>query len=102
MRADPQAVLHQVLEFIDLGQPVDPGLVALAVESSALENMHALFEKEETTGTEGRKPKKFRAGQGKTNQSLAHLGTGVEDEYRKLFDADDDFTQCARQFGYDG
>jgi hypothetical protein len=102
MRADPHTVLHKVLDFIDLGEPIIPEYVAQAVDSSALDNLHALFEQEKKASQGGPKVKKFRAGQGKTNQSLATLGEDIEEEYQKLFAADDDFAQCARQFGYNG
>jgi hypothetical protein len=107
MRADPLAALIRVLEFLDLGEPVAGEHAAQAAESSALENMRALSEKEAQArearvGGDGQKVKVKRFGQGLTNQSLACLGEDVEDAYQKLFQADDDFAQCARQFGYDG
>lgn len=102
MRADPPGALYQVLDFLDLGQPVDPDNVAQAVESSSIENMHALWAQEETTNQNHGEGRKFRAGRGLSNQSLADLGTDIEDEYKKLFQADDELAVCARQFGYTG
>jgi Sulfotransferase domain len=102
MRADPVAALHHVLDFVDPGQPVVAEDAALAVESSSLDNMHALWEKDEPIGPGRRPAKKFRAGQGLSNQSLARLSPDIENEYRKLFQTDDDFAQCARTFGYHG
>jgi sulfotransferase family protein len=102
MRADPVTVFRQILEFIDLGEPVVQRYVEMAVESSALENMHTLWQNEQPFTEDGRKVKKFRAGQGLTNQSLAGLGADIEEGYQKLFAADDDFALAARKFGYTG
>ena len=102
MRADPSGALRQVLDFLDLGRPIVAEYVAQAVESSSLENMHALWEQEETTGQNRGEGRKFRAGQGLSDQSLAGLGPDIEDEYTKLFQVDDELAVCARQFGYNG
>jgi sulfotransferase family protein len=102
MRADPRTVFRQILEFIDLGQPVDQQYVDMAVESSDLDNMHQLWDKEQPFSQDGTRIKKFRAGQGLTNQSLAALSTDIEEGYQKLFSADDEFALAARKFGYTG
>ncbi len=99
MRADPTAVLHRIVDFLDLGQPVDSGAVERAAESSAMENMRALEVKNLNDSV---KAKPVRVGQGRHSQSLTSLGADIEEAYRRLFQDDSDFAQAARQFGYDG
>ena len=99
MRTDPTAALHRIVDFLDLGQPVDSEAVERAVESSALENMRALEAKKLN---DSGKAKPVRVGQGRHSQSLACLGSDIEEAYRQLFQNDNDFSLTARQFGYDG
>jgi hypothetical protein len=109
MRANPAATLLQILEFLDLGEPVDEEYVKQAVESTSLRNMHAILEQEKAalrggpkSRQDGSKEKIKHVGQGLSNQSLAHLGTDIEEAYQKLLETDDDLAVCARQFGYAG
>lgn len=100
LRAEPEATLHKVLDFLDLGEPVDPEYVALAVSSTSLDKMHELWGEESLAGENGKRVPKFLAGHGRTGQSLAGLGAEIEASYQKLFEADDDLAVVARQFGY--
>jgi sulfotransferase family protein len=105
MRADPAATLYKILDFLDLGQPVAMADVTRAVETSALEKMRDIESRQgggQATREDG---KLFRArgqfaGRGLHNQSLAHLGDDVEEKYQELFQSDNEFSGCARQFGY--
>jgi hypothetical protein len=98
-----------MLEFIDLGEPIAEEYVTQAVESTALENMHVIQEKElaarqdrPNKRQDGSKVKIKNVGQGLTNQSLAGLGADIEEAYQKLFEANDDLAVCARRYGYTG
>lgn len=100
LRADPESTLHKVLEFLELGEPIDPEYVALAVSSTSIDRMHELWTEEKFTDDDGNRVPKFLAGHGRTGQSLEGLGADIETDYCKLFDADDDLAVVARQFGY--
>lgn len=106
MRADPAATLYKILDFLDLGEPVAMADVTRAVETSTLDKMRDI-ESRQGGGQASQDGKPFRArgqfaGRGLHNQSLAHLGDDVEEKYQELFQADNEFSRCARQFGYHG
>lgn len=106
IRADTVGSLHQVLDFLDLGGPIDPDRVRSAVENSSIKNMRRLEEGNSRTvgagepGASGSPSLRF-VRQGLNNQSLAVFGADVEAAYQELLAADEEFSACAKQFGYD-
>jgi hypothetical protein len=109
MRADPAGKLREIIEFIGLGPAVEPDRLRRAVESSALERMRSikgLSQRRKLKWSSGihafrdRRENQF-LGQGLTNQSLAFLGEGVETAYRQLLTEDEEFSLCAKRYGYE-
>lgn len=107
MRVDPVAALHKIVTFLDLGEPVVADEVARAVESSSLDRMRALEERESggesPVNPEATSPFRRRGqfvGHGRHGQSLARIGDDIEERYAGLVSGDNDFSRCARQFGY--
>lgn len=105
MRAKPAEKLRQIVEFLDLGTAITAEEIQRAVEVNSLADMRALEIKERSAVPGmGRSPFGSRGtfvGQGLHNQSLASLGDDVEAEYRQLVQSGEEFSQCARMFGYD-
>lgn len=95
MRSAPAKALHQVLEFLDLGEKIEADRVTTAVECSSLPRMR---DAEEIIGPRGLNG--FYFGDGLRGQSLTVIGEGIEAAYQQLLREDDEFLRCAQQFGY--
>ena len=104
MRADPVTTLHKIVTFLDLGEPVVAEDVARAVESTSMDRLRTMEQRESgaprATSPYGRRGQ--FVGHGLNGQSLTRLGDDVEERYASLFSEDNEFSRCARQFGYTG
>lgn len=106
LRADPATAMHKILDHLGAG-PADPERLAAAVASTSMDNMRSLEQGGEGKVSPDQREGAFRAkgsfvGKGAHNQSLAHLGADVEESYQQLFATDNEFSACAREFGYHG
>jgi hypothetical protein len=99
LRADPAARLAEVVEFLNLGGPADQERIKRATENSSQEKMRAL-ENSTRQGVEHAREFPW-VGKGMSNQSLAGFGEDIEVAYKQLLEDDEEFSRCARQFGYD-
>lgn len=104
MRAEPTAALHKILDHVGAG-PVDPERLAAAVASTSMDSLRTLEQSGEGKISPDQRDGAFRAkgsfvGQGRHNQSLAHLGEDVEEAYQQLLATDEEFSACVREFGY--
>jgi Sulfotransferase domain len=95
MREAPVKILHEILEFLDLGVTIDPDRVQAAVKHASLSRMRAA---EEIMGRDGLHG--FYFGDGLCDQSLTILGEDIETAYERLLRDDEEFFRCARQFRY--
>jgi hypothetical protein len=103
MRADTVTTLHKIVTFLDLGEPVTDDDVVRAVESSSMNKMRTMEEREPSGSSTSRYGRRGQfVGPGLSGQSLARLGDDVEERYANLFLDDNAFSRCARQFGYTG
>jgi hypothetical protein len=103
MRGDPVGTLRQILEFLDLGRPVDLDDVRRAVEHSTLDSMRAL-ERRSPVEVPGFSPFGGHGefvGEGRHNQSLAFIGDDVEAAYLNRAAQSPDFALYLKRFGYD-
>jgi hypothetical protein len=121
LRADPVARFAEIVEFLDLGRPVDLDGVRDAVAAATLARMRELEERSDQQGdgtkrpihlgdrTEhdermkgGRVEKPRFVGEGAQGQSLAFLGDDIEAEYQELVHGDSAFAHYAKQYDYAG
>ncbi len=113
LRADPVARFAEIIEFLDLGEPVEIGNIRRAVAASTLERMRALEKRSEQQGdgspirhgdartmTGDDKPQ--FVGEARSDQSLSFLGEDVESAYQELLHGDSEFAHYAKQYGYAG
>jgi len=89
--------LRDMVKFIDA--PLDEARLAQAVEQSSLASMRGLEQQEKQRGEDSvfdeQGATNLFVGQGRSGQSLVHLGNDVEDYYRQRFG------KSAALFGYD-
>jgi hypothetical protein len=103
LRADPAVSLRRVVDFLDLGGPVDGCRIDWAVENATQRKMRIIEQLEQASGINAyldlshRKP---FVGAGLTGQSLATLGADVEAAYRQWLAEDEEFRLCVERFGY--
>ena len=109
LRADPVARFAEIVEFLDLGGPVDIEDVRRAVAASTLERMRALEERSQQqgggmppSGQESRGGGVPFVGEGRYDQSLSFMGDDVESAYQELLQGDSEFAHYAKQYGYAG
>lgn len=105
LREDPVARLSGIVEFLDLGSPVDSERIRRAVAACTLERMRDL-EKRSKERRGGMSPAGPGAnsefvGEGRHGQSLSFMGEDIESAYRELRDGDSGFAYYAKQYGYD-
>jgi hypothetical protein len=93
LRADPVARFSEIVEFLELGRPVDFEDIRRAVDASPPERMHEL---ERRSGQAGR----TFVGEGRHDQSLSFLGEDIESAYQELLHGDSGFAHYAKQYGY--
>ncbi|GAA2591779.1 sulfotransferase domain-containing protein [Streptomyces axinellae] len=110
LRADPVARFSEIIEFLDLGQPVEIGDIRRAVDASTLERMRELEHQSARSGG-GTSPTGQEAsgdgpkfvGEGRYgDRSLSFLGEDVESAYQELLHGDSGFAHYAKQYGYAG
>lgn len=111
LRGDPAGRLTEIVEFLDLGRPVDGQDIDSAVRGSTLDRMRAMERKDKAArkpppasrGAVASSPEnKFPfIGEGRQGQSLAFMGTDIEDAYRERLRDGSEFALLAKQFGYD-
>jgi len=109
LRADPVARFAEIVEFLDLGGPVDLENIRRAVAASTLERMRELEERSQQQGG-GTPPSGHEArgrgakfvGEGRYDQSLSFLGEDIESTYQELLQGDSEFAHYAKQYGYAG
>lgn len=105
LRSDPVRLFQRIVEFLELGIQVDPDRVRRAVESSSIERMRAQEDEALQLAGTGRPlapdPVRRFVGQGLHGQSLAVLGEEIETEYQRLLQGDNEFSRCAKRFGYE-
>lgn len=106
MRNDPVAKLHQVVDFLDLGVSTDPDRIRRAVGNSSIDKMRELEARSiaiesELSGVADDRRSHY-VNQGKQGQSLDVFGTDIELAFQRLMTDDEEFSECARRFGYDG
>ena len=107
LRADPVARFAEIVDFLDLGRPVDVEDIRHAVEASTLERMRELERRSDQqagrtspAGAEVDEP--TFVGEGRHDQSLSFLGEDVESAYQELSHGDSAFAYYAKQYGYAG
>lgn len=100
LRADTAGWLHRILEFLDLGEPVDSNRVKYVVEKTALERLRKEEAQHRAGLPESDRPPFPFFGDGLQNQSLAVYGDEVEAAYLKLIEEDAEFRACLQRFGY--
>lgn len=87
MRKDPSANLRNIIEFLNL--ELNEEKLNRAVEMSSLEVMRGIEkrEKENSAGTlfDDQGKDQYFVGEGKTNQSLAHIGGDIEELFQNRF-----------------
>jgi LPS sulfotransferase NodH len=99
LKADPVAKLAEIVEFLNLDAPGSQERLQRATENSSQAKMRAL---EETTRPGGQQAREFPwVGKGMSNQSLTGFGDDIEVAYKQLLEDDEEFSRCAKQFGYD-
>jgi Sulfotransferase domain len=106
LRADSVARFFEIVEFLDLGGPVDIEAVRRAVAACTLERMRELETRSEQQGQRapmmggrGGKRSPF-VGEGGRDQSLSFMGEDIESAYQELLDGDSEFAHYAKQYGY--
>jgi hypothetical protein len=123
LRTDPVARFSEIVEFLDLGRPVDIESIRRAVDASTLERMRELEERSEQQGNGRRRPmhlgdrtdhdermntggrgaeKPSFVGDGRHDESLSFLGEDIESAYQELLHGDSGFAYYAKQYGYAG
>ncbi|GHF54284.1 Sulfotransferase_1 superfamily domain protein [Amycolatopsis bartoniae] len=113
LQADPVARFSEIVEFLDLGRPVDSADVRRAVEAATLERMRELEKRSDqqagrkplTTGKPGGGERVVEppfVGEGRNDQSLSFLGEDIEAAYQELLQGDSEFAHYAKQYGYAG
>jgi len=124
LRADPVARFSEIVEFLDLGRPVDIDSIRRAVDASTLERMRELEKRSDQQGDGTRRPihlgdrmayhdprmktggrggeKPQFVGEGRHDQSLSILGEDIESAYQELLHGDSEFAHYAKQYGYAG
>jgi sulfotransferase family protein len=121
LRADPFGRFLEVVEFLDLGRPVDTDEVRRAVDASTLDRMRELETRSDQLGDGSRRPihlgdrmahdprskaggrrreKPRFVGEGRHEQSLSFLGDDIETAYQELVQGDSAFAHYAKQYGY--
>jgi hypothetical protein len=102
IRHDPAGELRGILEFLGF-EEIGPDQVSAAVGNSSLDKMKKTEEIERRGGVNRFHDKPVPArfiNDGLQAQSLAVFGEDVEESYQDLLRYDDEFSRCARQFGY--
>jgi hypothetical protein len=105
LRADPVGRFREIVEFLDIGRPVNLDDIRSAVERNTLERMREVEERGKVQapglmrGGAARKGLPF-VGEGKHGQSLSFMGDDIEAAYRELLTGDSEFAYYAKQFGY--
>jgi sulfotransferase family protein len=107
LRAEPVARFFEIVEFLDLGRPVDMAEIRTAVDASTLERMRELERRtDELAGhappADGKSDEPLFVGEGRQDQSLSFLGDDVEAAYQELLAGDSEFAHYAKQHGYAG
>nr|ACJ60996.1 TEG13 [uncultured soil bacterium] len=109
LRADPVARFSEIVEFLDLGGPVDIEDIRRAVAASTLERMRELEKRSQQQGggtapggQESRSSGVPFVGEGRYDQSLSFLGEDIESAYQELLHGDSEFAHYAKQYGYAG
>jgi hypothetical protein len=113
LRTDPVARFSEIVEFLDLGRPVDIEDIRRAVDASTLERMRELEERSDRqagrtppTGGESGGGDQIAepqfVGEGRNGQSLSFLGEDIESAYQELLQGDSEFAHYAKQYGYAG
>ncbi|GHF54278.1 Sulfotransferase_1 superfamily domain protein [Amycolatopsis bartoniae] len=117
LRADPVARFSEIVEFLDLGRPLDPEGIRRAVDSSTLDRMRELEQRSDrqgggsplrrgvvrkTTGGRGGGQRQPFVGEGRYDQSLSFLGEDIEAAYQELLQGGSGFAHYAKQYGYAG
>nr|ACJ60995.1 TEG12 [uncultured soil bacterium] len=116
LKGDPVARFSEIVEFLDLGGPVDIEDIRRAVAASTLERMRELEKRSEQQGggspirhgdarmmkggPGGARPQ--FVGEGRYDQSLSFLGEDIESDYQELLHGDSGFALYAKQYGYAG
>jgi len=117
LRVDPVARFSEIVEFLDLGRPVDVEDIRRAVDASTLERMRELEKRSDQQGggspirhgdargipggRGGGKRQPF-VGEGRHDQSLSILGEDIESAYQELLHGDSAFAHYAKQYEYAG
>jgi hypothetical protein len=123
LRADPVARFSEIVEFLDLGRPVDIEDIRRAVAASTLERMRELEKRSDQQGNGRKRPihlgdrtdhdermktngrsaeKPSFVDDGKYDESLSFLGEDIESAYQELLHGDTGFAHYAKQYGYAG
>nr|ACJ60997.1 TEG14 [uncultured soil bacterium] len=108
LKGDPVARFSEIVEFLDLGDPVDIEDIRRAVAACTLERMRELEKRSQQQGqwasmTGGRGGEKHPfVGEGRYDQSLSFLGEDIESAYQELLHGDSEFAHYAKQYGYAG
>jgi hypothetical protein len=117
LRADPVARFSEIVEFLDLGRPVEAEDIRRAVDASTLERMRELERRSEeqgagsalhkgnarrSPGRRGGAKRQLFVGEGRNDQSLSILGEDIESAYQELLHGDTGFAHYAKQYGYAG
>lgn len=103
LRSDPVAILGRIVEFLGLGGAAEPERLKRAVENTSLDRMRAaerIARSQRETDDFRNLPANGFFGEGLCGQSLASIGSDVEAAYEKLLTEDEEFSSCARRFGY--
>jgi hypothetical protein len=114
LRADPLARFSEIVEFFDLGRPVDVEDVRRAVDSASLEQMRELEKRSneqgggspihqgDARGERGGGNHPLFVGEGRHDQSLSFIGEDIESAYHELLHDSSGFAHYAKQYGYAG
>jgi hypothetical protein len=116
LRGDPVTRFAEIVEFLDLGRPVDIESIRRAVDACTLERMRELEKRSEqqddrapirrrdagtmTGGRGGEKPQ--FVGEGRYDQSLSFMSEDIESAYQELLHGNSGFAHYAKQYGYAG
>nr|AGS49968.1 hypothetical protein [uncultured bacterium esnapd26] len=108
LREDPVARFTEIIEFLDLGEPVEVGNIRRAVAAGTLDRMRELEQRSARLGG-GASPAGQEAGGGGPkfvgegrygDRSLSFLGEDIESAYQELLHGDSGFAQYAKKYGY--
>ncbi len=87
LRNDPSTCFKHIINFLKLD--LDEERIKNAIEKSSLQSMKELEKKEKDNSTEtlfdNQGKDNYFVGEGKTNQSLTHLGDDIEEFFQKRF-----------------